>query len=79
MLISLDSLVYKYNIKFKGILHIGAHECEEIFFYEKYINRNKILSKILNFVLLFYIYTGEDLKRCLFRASYFKLSPVSDT
>jgi FkbM family methyltransferase len=43
MLISLDLLVYKYNIKFKGILHIGAHECEELFFYEKYINRNKIL------------------------------------
>ena len=43
MLISLDLLVYKYNIQFKGILHIGAHECEELFSYEKYINRNKIL------------------------------------
>lgn len=43
MLISLHELVKKYNINFKGILHVGAHECEEIIAYEKYINRNKIL------------------------------------
>ena len=43
MLIPIDFLIQKYNINFKGILHVGAHECEEIFSNEKYINRNKIL------------------------------------
>jgi len=43
MLINLDLLFQKYNIDFKGILHVGAHECEEIYAYEKYISRNKIL------------------------------------
>jgi len=43
MLISLDDLVKKYNINFKGILHVGAHECEEIKDYDKYISRDKTL------------------------------------
>jgi len=43
MLISLDHLVNKYNIKFTGILHVGMHEAEEIGVYEKYIGRDKIL------------------------------------
>lgn len=43
MLISLHELVKKYNINLKGILHVGAHECEEINDYEQYIPRNKIL------------------------------------
>ena len=43
MLISLHELVKKYNIKIKGILHVGAHECEEINDYERYISRDKIL------------------------------------
>jgi len=43
MLIHLDILVQKYNINFKGILHVGAHECEELGDYEKYLARNKIL------------------------------------
>jgi len=43
MLISLDSLIEKYNIQFKGILHVGAHECQELEIYEKYIDRSKIL------------------------------------
>jgi len=43
MLISLHELVKKYNILFKGILHVGAHECEEILDYERYISRDKIL------------------------------------
>ena len=34
MLISLHDLVHKYNIVFNGILHVGAHECEEIYDYE---------------------------------------------
>src|SRR5689334_10554287 len=29
MLITLESLVKKYAIKIKGIIHIGAHYCEE--------------------------------------------------
>jgi FkbM family methyltransferase len=43
MLISLHDLVQKYNIQWKGILHVGAHECEEIIAYEQYLPRNKIL------------------------------------
>ena len=43
MLIPLDNLVSKYNFKFKGILHVGAHECEELLSYEEYISRDKIL------------------------------------
>jgi FkbM family methyltransferase len=43
MLISLDDLVKKYNIQFKGILHVGAHECEEINTYLNYLPMDKIL------------------------------------
>ena len=43
MLISLDYLVAKYKIVFKGILHVGMHEAEELKTYEKYIKRDKIL------------------------------------
>jgi FkbM family methyltransferase len=43
MLISLHELIKKYNIQFKGILHVGAHECEEMNDYEIYLPRNKIL------------------------------------
>ena len=43
MLILLSDLVQKYNIQFKGVLHVGAHECEEIHEYEKYLPRNNIL------------------------------------
>jgi FkbM family methyltransferase len=43
MLIPLTELVKKYNISFQGILHVGAHECEEINDYEQYISRDKIL------------------------------------
>ena len=43
MLIPLHELVEKYNIHFSGVLHVGAHECEEINDYEKYISRDKIL------------------------------------
>jgi FkbM family methyltransferase len=43
MLIPLNELVRKYNILFKGILHVGAHDCEELNDYEKYIGRDKIL------------------------------------
>lgn len=43
MLIPLHTLVQKYNIQFRGILHVGAHECEEIADYERYVGRDKIL------------------------------------
>lgn len=43
MLISLHELVQKYGIKFRGILHVGAHECEEIHDYERYIARDQVL------------------------------------
>lgn len=43
MLIPLDFIIKKYGIIFSGILHVGAHECEEIHAYEKYLSRDKIL------------------------------------
>ena len=43
MIIPLINLVQKYNIQFKGVLHVGAHECEELKDYENYLPRNKIL------------------------------------
>jgi len=43
MIIPLDILVKKYGIKISGILHVGAHECEEISNYDKYIGRDKVL------------------------------------
>ena len=43
MYISLDFLFQKYGIQINGILHVGAHECEEIVNYDKYIGRDKVL------------------------------------
>jgi len=43
MLISLHHLVNKYNVVFKGILHVGAHECEELQDYLNYVPINKVL------------------------------------
>lgn len=43
MLIPLNELVKKYNINFKGILHVGAHECEELKDYEQFLSRDKVL------------------------------------
>lgn len=43
MLIPLHDLVKKYNIQFRGILHVGAHECEELNDYEQYLKRDQIL------------------------------------
>jgi FkbM family methyltransferase len=43
MLISLDYLVNKYNLQLKGVLHVGAHDCEELEFYLKYLPIDKIL------------------------------------
>ena len=43
MLIPLQQLVDKYNINFKGILHVGAHECEELNDYLKHLPINKML------------------------------------
>jgi FkbM family methyltransferase len=43
MLIPLHELVRKYNVYFRGVLHVGAHECEELNDYERYLPRNKIL------------------------------------
>lgn len=43
MLIPLHQLMEKYNINCKGILHVGAHECEELNDYLRYVPMNKIL------------------------------------
>jgi hypothetical protein len=40
MLIPLNQLVAKYNINFKGILHVGAHECEELKDYEQFVDED---------------------------------------
>jgi len=37
MLISLDKMIYQYNLNIKGVLHIGAHYGQE---YKDYINNN---------------------------------------
>jgi FkbM family methyltransferase len=43
MLIKFNDLYDKYNLKISGLLHVGAHLCEEITEYEKYLPRHKIL------------------------------------
>lgn len=43
MLISLEYLVRKYNVILKGILHIGAHLCEETVKYDSYLSRNNVV------------------------------------
>jgi FkbM family methyltransferase len=43
MLISLHDLVKKYGVRFDGILHVGAHECEELNDYLRYVPMEKIL------------------------------------
>ena len=40
----LSDIINQYNIKIKGILHIGAHECEELEIYKKLgVNENNII------------------------------------
>ena len=48
MLIKLDHLVKKYFINFKGILHVGAHDCEEIKDYEKLLRNLKSFQRLSN-------------------------------
>lgn len=43
MILDFHELVKKYNIDFKGILHIGAHQAEEMDVYTRYISPDKIL------------------------------------
>jgi len=43
MIISLHELIQRYNIQIKGILHVGAHECEELNDYLRYIPIEKML------------------------------------
>lgn len=44
MLISLDFIVKKYNMNISGILHIGAHKCEELNKYKQHgLTNNKII------------------------------------
>jgi len=42
MLLEFDKIIQKYNIKIKGILHLGAHNCEEKPLYQK-LNINNII------------------------------------
>jgi hypothetical protein len=35
MLIPLSKLITTYNMKIKGIIHVGAHECEELLVYNQ--------------------------------------------
>ena len=43
MLFNFHDLVKKYNIQLKGVLHVGAHECEELPLYETYLTRDQIV------------------------------------
>lgn len=43
MLISIHDLINRHQLKITGILHAGAHHCEEIDDYETYIPRKNIL------------------------------------
>jgi FkbM family methyltransferase len=44
MLIDIGFLNKKYNLKIKGILHVGAHECEELDSYKKIgVNEENII------------------------------------
>ena len=44
MLIPFPNLVRKYNLKINGILHIGAHLCEELSWYNNFgIGNDKII------------------------------------
>jgi len=43
MLIPLSEMVEKYSMQFTGILHVGAHDCEEIGDYDRYIGRDRVL------------------------------------
>lgn len=43
MLIPLNWLVQKYGVRFTGVLHVGAHECEEIADYDKYLGRESVV------------------------------------
>ncbi len=39
----IDFLLKKFKVKVKGILHIGAHECEELDLYNNYVTIDNIL------------------------------------
>ena len=43
MLIKLSDLIRKYGIQLTGVLHVGAHECEEMGDYDRYISRDRVL------------------------------------
>jgi len=43
MLIPLNWLVQKYGVQFSGVLHVGAHECEEIAHYDNYLGRELVV------------------------------------
>lgn len=43
MLIDFNTLVEKYNMDISGILHIGAHECEELNDYLHQVPKNRIV------------------------------------
>ena len=40
---NIDELFSFFKVNVKGILHIGAHKCEELETYLKYVNTDKIL------------------------------------
>src|SRR5665648_54622 len=44
MLISLDEIVRDFQVKLRGIVHIGAHKCEELEMYLKHgVSKSRIL------------------------------------
>ena len=43
MFIPLHFLIERYGLNLSGILHVGAHECEELSAYDQYLPRDKVL------------------------------------
>lgn len=39
---TIDSLIEFFKLKINGILHVGAHKCEELNVYTKYVDKNNI-------------------------------------
>ena len=67
MFISLKSIIQNYNLKIKGVIHIGAHKGEKISKYLKnnikniiLIEANNELIKYLKLKILLYPFFNEN-------------------
>ena len=54
MLISIseiNSILLQYGIKINGFFHIGAHDCEEMVFYEQMVSNDNIVFAVVESIL----------------------------